>query len=129
MWNKLLDMCSQVTLLEEPDKVKWLLTKSGSFSVKSLYHYIIARVVVFPFKILWRLRIPLKVKAFVWLVIKGRILKDNLSKRGWKGSNFCEFCGAAERIDHLFFACSFARFFWNVICGALGNPKIPLFFL
>ena len=49
MWNELLDMCSQVTLSEEPDRVKWLLTKSGSFSVKSLYHYLIARVVAFPF--------------------------------------------------------------------------------
>ena len=47
MWNKLLDMCSQVVLSEEPDKVKWLLTSSGQFSVKSPYQYIIAKRVVF----------------------------------------------------------------------------------
>ena len=27
-----------------------------------------------------------------------------------------------------FFSCSFARFLWNVICGTLGNPKLPLSF-
>lgn len=54
----------------------------GVFSVKSLYQYIIARNYGFPFKSLWRMKIPLKVKAFVWLVIKVRTLtKDNLGKK------------------------------------------------
>ena len=58
---------------------------------------------------------------------KKRILtKDNLSRRGWKGLNFCDFCSVSERIDHLFFSSSFARFLWNVICGSLGNPKLLL---
>ena len=83
IWNKLHDMCSQVTLSEEPDRVKWLLTSSGKFSVKSLYHYLVARQVVFPYKLLWRMKMPLKIQAFSWLVIKNRILnKDNLSKKG-----------------------------------------------
>ena len=129
MWNKLLDMCSQVVLSEEPDKVNWLLTSSGQFSVKSLYQYIIAKRVVFPFKFLWKLKVPLKIKAFIWLVIKGRILtKDNLCKKGWKGTNKCEFCDANEYIDHLFFTCSLARFLWNVVGSALGNPQTPLSF-
>lgn len=46
-------------------------------------------------------------------------------KKGWTGSKNCEFCGAEDSIDHLLFTCSFARFLWNVICGALGNPQTP----
>ena len=83
MWNKLLDISSRMTLSEEPYKVKWLLTSFVSFSIKSLYHYLVARQVVFPYKLLWRMKMPLKIKAFSWLVIKNRILtKDNLSKKG-----------------------------------------------
>ena len=84
---------------------------------------------MFPFKFLWKLKVPLKIKAFIWLVIKGRILtKDNLCKKGWKGTNKCEFCDANEYIDHLFFTCSLARFLWNVVGSALGNPQTPLSF-
>ena len=129
MWNKLLDMCGQVILSDKPDKVKWLLTNSGSFSVKSLYHYLIARQVVFPFKKLWRMKMPLKVKAFSWLVIKNRILtKDNLSKKGWKGAKFCEFCDCEESVNHLFFSCSLAKFLWNIVGCALGSQRAPMSF-
>jgi hypothetical protein len=36
-WNKLVDLCSQIQLSDEPDKFRWLLTSSGDFLVKSLY--------------------------------------------------------------------------------------------
>ena len=51
-----------------------------------------------------------------------------MCKTGWKGTNKCEFCDANECIDHLFFTCSFARFLWNVVGSALGNPQTPLSF-
>ena len=38
MWFEILDKCSQIQLKAEPDKVKWLLSRSGVFSVKSAYH-------------------------------------------------------------------------------------------
>lgn len=67
----------------------------------------------------WKLKVPLNIKAFIWLVIKGRILtKNNLCEIGWKGTNKCEFCGAHESIDPLFVTCTFARFLWGVL-GAL----------
>lgn len=72
---------------------------------------------------------PLKVKAFSWLVIKNRILtKDNLSKKGWKGAKFCEFCDYEESVNHLFFFCSLAKFLWNIVGCALGNQRDPISF-
>jgi hypothetical protein len=126
MWNKILDICRRTNLTEEPDRVSWTLTKSGAFSVKSLYTYLIARRILFPYKMIWRMKIPLKVKAFIWLIVKDRILtKNNLAKKGWKGSILCEFCGGNESINHLFFECPLARFNWSVASCALGIERNP----
>jgi hypothetical protein len=46
MLNKLLHMHSHASLTDGPDKVSWFLTKSSSFSVKSIY--LVARNVLFP---------------------------------------------------------------------------------
>jgi hypothetical protein len=52
MWNKLLDMCGNTSLSQEHDRVSWKLTRSGVFSVKSLYNYLMARQVLFPYKMI-----------------------------------------------------------------------------
>jgi mannosylglycoprotein endo-beta-mannosidase len=119
MWNKLLDMCGNTSLSQEPDRVSWKLTRSGVFSVKSLYTYLMARQVLFPYKMIWRLKIPLKIKAFIWLIVKNRILtKMNLVKKGWKGNVSCEFCEGKEDMNHLFFECPMAKYNWSVASRA-----------
>jgi mannosylglycoprotein endo-beta-mannosidase len=129
MWNKLLDMCGSTTLSQEPDRVSLKLTKSGIFSVKLLYTYLMARRVLFPYKMIWRLKVPLKIKAFIWLIVKNRILtKINLAKKGWKGSVLCEFCGGNEDMNHLFFECPMAKYNWNVASCALGIGTKPVNF-
>jgi hypothetical protein len=83
MWQKLLDICSQTHLKDEPGRVQWLLTRSGTFSVKSMYSFLVAKKVIFPYKVMWTLKLPLRIKVFCWLVIKNRILtKENLKKGG-----------------------------------------------
>jgi hypothetical protein len=42
-------MCSHVSLVDEPDKVIWIVTKSGDFSVKSMYTDLVAKNVLFPY--------------------------------------------------------------------------------
>lgn len=51
--------------------------------------------------------------------------KDNLLKRGWKGSKQCIFCGQDETIDHLFFKCSGAVLIWNLLKYAFDLNAIP----
>jgi hypothetical protein len=84
-WNNLVDPNSEVPLPDGFDKVKWLLRKSGEFSIKSLYLYLSEKGVQFPYKILWKLQIPLCVNIFCWLVVK-ILSRDNLKKNGWMGS-------------------------------------------
>jgi hypothetical protein len=62
------------------------------------------------------LKVPLKIKIFLWYLRRGVILtEDNLAKRNWQGSVQCCFCHKDETIQHLFFDCSLARTVWRII--------------
>ena len=75
-------------------------------------------------KLVWKFKIPLKVKNFIWLLHRGVILtKDNLAKRNWKGSKQCCFCMNDEIIVHLFFGCHMARLLWRIIFITFGLTK------
>ena len=55
-----------------------------------------------PYRKVWFLKTPLKVKVFVWLAFRKSILtKSVFLSRGWKGTNKCMFCSNVETIDHL----------------------------
>uniref|UniRef100_A0A453N948 Reverse transcriptase zinc-binding domain-containing protein n=1 Tax=Aegilops tauschii subsp. strangulata TaxID=200361 RepID=A0A453N948_AEGTS len=57
-------------------------------------------------KHVWKVKVPLKIKVFMWFVHKQVILtKDNLAKRNWTGSTRCSFCDRDESIKHLFLDC------------------------
>jgi len=48
----------------------------------------------------WKLRLPLKIKVFLWYHKRGVTLtKDNLIKQNRKGDGSC-FCSSAETIQH-----------------------------
>lgn len=75
-----------------------------------------------PLKKFWYIKAPLKIRVFLWLFLKNKILtKDNLYKRGWrKGDKICQFCCREESIQHLFFECPLAKLIWNVVICALN---------
>ena len=73
---------------------------------------------------LWKIKIPLKVKVFLWLLHRGVILtKDNLAKRNWNGSKLCSCCQNDETISHLFFNCQMACLLWRIISITFGLSK------
>lgn len=74
MWYELKSICSSVTLNDQEDKCSWLLTRSGKFYVRSLYLALKTNQVAWPHRNLWKVRIPLKVKVFIWLVFKNSVL-------------------------------------------------------
>jgi zinc-binding in reverse transcriptase len=58
----------------------------------------------------WDLKIPLKIKVFMWLVGKNIILtKVYLAKRSWSGNHSCSFCDEEETVDHLFVTCPMVK--------------------
>ena len=73
------------------------------FSVRSMYRAITTTNIIQHNHTIWKLKLPLKIKIFMWYLIKGVTLtKDNLARRRWKGSLKCCCCNLNETIQHLF---------------------------
>jgi hypothetical protein len=52
---------------------------------------------------IWKFKIPLKIKIFMWYLHKVVVLiKDNLAKKNWSERKYCSFCLTDETIPHLF---------------------------
>ena len=94
----------------------WRLKGDGKFDTRSYYHAI--RGVsnsLFPWKGVWKLKIPRRVAFFLWTVTHGRILTlDNLMLRdrplaSWR----CMCCCDGESVDHLLLHCPVTHFLWT----------------
>ena len=108
-WLHLVSRLMEVQLSHQPDQFCWLLTRSGEFTVKSMYIDVINSSAILSSKDVWKVKVPLKIKVFMWFVHKQVILtKDNLVKCNWTGSTRCSFCDRDETIKHLFFDHSLA---------------------
>jgi hypothetical protein len=92
------------------DYFKWLLTKSGFFTVRSMYLDGIDTHPPFQHSKISKWKVPLKIKIFLWFLQKGVVLtKDNLAKKNWNGSQQCVCCSMNETIQHLFLDCPSAK--------------------
>ena len=86
-----------------------------------MYLFLMNQNVPFHNIIIWKLKLPLKIKIFFWYLQRGVILtKDNLAKRNWIGSQKCCYCNSNETIQHLFFDCPHAKVIWRVVQVATG---------
>ena len=109
-WLHLVSRLMEVQLSQQPDKLRWILTRSGEFTVKSMYVDVINSNPIPSSKHVWAVKVLLKIKVFMWFVHKQVILtKDNLTKRKWTGSTRCSFCDQDETIKHLFLDCPLAK--------------------
>ena len=120
------DLCHGIIFYPGRDVFRWNLTTSGSFTVDSMYRALMhSEVPVSNNKKIWKSKIPLKVKIFMWYLRRGVVLtKDNLARRNWSGSKKCCFYTHDETIKHLFFYCKFACSTWSAIQIA-SNLYLP----
>jgi hypothetical protein len=71
-----------VELTNEKDTFTWNLTTSGTFTVKSMYLDLINDDTKYLKKYIWKIKVPLKIKVFMWFVHRKVILtKVNLARR------------------------------------------------
>ena len=89
-WNALVAKVAFVQLDDQPDLSRWNLNNKGSFIVQSMYKHLVNQIALPVHKAIWKLKLSLKVKVFIWFFMKEVILtKDNLIKRNWKGVETC----------------------------------------
>ena len=75
------------------DRLCWGLNGSGKFDTRSFYHKIRnAAPSIFPWKGIWKVKVPKRVAFFMWTAAHGQILTlDNLMLRGrhWRIDVIC----------------------------------------
>jgi hypothetical protein len=121
-WNHLVLRVVHIHLRERIDIFRWSLKYDGKFSISSIYQALLDTDIVSHNSYLWKIKIPLKIKIFLWLLYREAILtKDNLVKRNWYGNEMCRsFCNNHETIQHPFLDCALAKFIWRVVHLASG---------
>lgn len=122
-WLELCHKLESVNFVDQADSFTWNLNSSGSYSMKSLYKSLINNDCQFRHKVIWKLKVPLKIKFFAWYLCRGVVLtKDNLAKRNWGGSKKCVYYDQDETIQHLFFQCPMARLVWRTVFVTFNLP-------
>jgi hypothetical protein len=70
--------------LYQIDHFVWGLYQNGLFSIKSMYRALSGIQAISYNTLIWKLKLPLKIKVFLWYLYKGVILtKNNLTRQQW----------------------------------------------
>ena len=73
-WEELTELVENVVLSEAQDRLHWILEKSGKFTTSSLYKHIMnTGVRDVHMLLIWKAKIPLKIKIFRWQIDRDRI--------------------------------------------------------
>ena len=128
-FRNLRDLLTAFAVNIENDKPKWRWENNGLFSVRSTYEHLCINEVGAQYNIIWKAKLPLKIKIWLWLIEHDAILtKDNLAKRNWSRDMHCLFCNEMESIDHLFFECNTTKYIWNLVAFVFGAGHRPTSF-
>ena len=119
----LIRLQDKVVVVGGEDKVYWVETKSGSFSIKSLYSILeVGSLKPFLASVVWKAWVPPKAILFVWEATWGKVLTlDQLQTRGWSLANRCFLCHSHEEsIDHILLHCGKAWVLWKLLFSLFG---------
>jgi len=94
------------------DRLSWKFSQDGQFSVRSAYEMLTVDEVPRPnmasfFNCLWKVRVPERVKTFLWLVGNQAVMtEEERHRRHLSASNVCQVCkGGVESMLHVLRDC------------------------
>ena len=109
------------------DSLCWGLNGSGKFETRSFYHKIRnAAPSTFPWKGIWKVKVPKKVAFLMWTTTHAQILTlDNLMLHGHSLANRCCMCSCnKESMDHLLTFCPVAHSLWMYMFRLFGTTWV-----
>ena len=113
--------------IKKSKNLKWHGSDIGIFSCALAFMFLYHTGITSPhYKFMWKIKVPMKVKIFLWLMLEDKILtQEVLGVRGCIVQSGCHLCDstATESRDHLMWECPFARRFWRGL-GAQHNIVI-----
>lgn len=105
----------------------WRWNTNRRFSCSSSYKYMHDRGYRCRYqKVLWKLKVPTKVRIFFWLLLWDRLMtREILLIRGCSIANACVLCngGTLETRDHLFKGCTYSNSFWTRLLAQFNLPR------
>ena len=118
--------------LNSQDTLIWKENKAHEFSVRTTYQVALrlkntsaaehssARVHGVTWTKIWKLKVPPKVRTFLWRACPNCLpTRDNLSRK-LQVEAICEFCRQEpETVTHLLWVCPFARNVWGLFRGRI----------
>jgi hypothetical protein len=121
-WELQVQDLLQVQLSTDADQVKWALELGrGKFFVSSLYRKINQGLSLPQEKLIWKAKLPLKIKILLWQMAKGKMpANEQIHRRHDNLDGKCALCGQVKSINHIFFSCVLASFMWSGIREAFG---------
>ena len=107
--------------INSDDSIRWKPAPQKGFKVSSYYKVLSSQEdTYFPWKSIWKPKVPSRVAFFVWVASLGKILTaDNLRNRNIILVSWCCLCKAdKETVDHLLLHCLFRGRFriWFLLC-------------
>jgi len=126
-WESLMLKLDPVHLNGVRDSVGWKWEKSGSYTTKSMYRHLSSIVITSKYlKKLWKNKMPMKLKVFLWLGLQNKLQTgEALKKKDWKGDSRCMLCGVVETVEHILFGCVISSCVWSCFKEALGWDRTP----
>ena len=101
----------------------WKPSRDKGFKVNDYYRILVGSTnFCFPWKSIWKQKIPFWVAFFVWIAALGKCMTiDNLRKRKIWILDWCYMCKCnGESVDHLFLHCPVAMDLWVMVLGLFG---------
>ncbi|KAF5463697.1 hypothetical protein F2P56_013842 [Juglans regia] len=119
----LVKLYSSKLVEDREDCMVWIPAGNAKFSVSSYYRILSSHSsCVFPWKSIWKVKVPSKVAFFRWVASLGKVLTtENLRRRGLFIADWCVLCKRdGESVNHLFVHCKVTRFLWNEVLSWTG---------
>ena len=110
------------------DSLCWTPSCRGLFEVRSFYTTLISPHPsgIFPWKSVWKAKVPSRVAFFVWTAALGKILTtENLRKRRVTILDWCCMCkSSGELVNHLLVHCPVAWELWSMVLVIFGKSWV-----